>query len=160
MEEGAIPAGSGLTEQPQCPVPCNPTWGAGEVSAVCGPTRMCCQTVEITELDCILDGDSWRPVTGEDILQNRTNWDVNRHETHQDPGAIVCLDLADGALDEVLGDQNSTAFQNCARELSVANQRGFCMQLGPGQGCPTDAPTYIDACNQRNQLEGRPFWDA
>ena len=32
----------------------------------------------------------------------------------------------------------------------MANQRGFCMQLQAGQGCPTADPNYRDACECLN----------
>ena len=84
----------------------------------------------------------FRPVDGGDIGVF-TMWRPADHATHQDPNGDGCLGLA-------LGDTSSPVFQDCVRQLSVANQRGFCMQLGQGQACPTDQPTFVDACTQLN----------
>lgn len=144
-----IPMGSGLLEPAalNCPIPCNPTWSADEIGVVCGPNRVCCQTVELEPEDCVLDGDVWRPVTGADIgssgVTPRTMWAPGAHETHQDPGGEGCLTFAGG-------DPSSAVFTECVANLSVADQRGFCMSLGPGQQCPTSDPTYLDACEQIN----------
>lgn len=123
-----------------CPIPCNPTWDADWITDVCGPARVCCQTVEMEEADCINDNGTVRPVTGADI-GTFTSWRPADHATHQDPNGDGCLGLA-------LGDNTSPVFQDCVRQLSVANQRGFCMQLGAGQACPADQPTFVDACTQ------------
>jgi len=48
------------------------------------------------------------------------------------------------------GDASSGTFQDCVRALSVANQRGYCMALAPGQACPHAQPGYVDACEQLN----------
>ena len=40
--------------------------------------------------------------------------------------------------------------------LSVADQRGFCMALMPGQTCPTTQPGFVDACNERPRRTGQP----
>jgi hypothetical protein len=141
-----IPAGSGLLEPLalNCPVPCNPKWDDAGVEAVCGPSRVCCQTRELQPEDCVLDGDVWRPATGFDIgnaaVTPPTAWAPGDHATHQDPGGTGCLTFA--------GGQANDAFNDCVFNLTVADQRGFCMALGPGQLCPHDQPDYLDACEQ------------
>lgn len=125
-----------------CPIPCNPTWDAEWIDDVCGPARVCCQTVAIEAPDCVQDGGSFRPVDGNDI-GGLTSWRPADHATHQDPNGDGCLGLAGG-------DNTSSIFQDCVRQLSVANQRGFCMALGAGQTCPTDQPTFVDACTSLN----------
>jgi hypothetical protein len=148
-----IPAGSGLLEPAalNCPIPCNPTWSDGDISAVCGPSRVCCQTVQLAPEDCVCEGDGcpatgWRPATGADIGSTavipQTSWAPNDHKTHQDPSGTGCLTFSGGAQND--------AFNDCVANLTVADQRGFCMALGPGQACPTDDPTYLDACEQIN----------
>ncbi len=141
-----IPAGSGLFEgaAANCPVPCNPTWEQDDQDAVCGTNRVCCQTVEIEPEDCILDGDMWRPATGADILDGASSWSSARHETHQDPNGQGCSTFAMSA------DVNNDEFAGCLQQLSVADQRGFCMALQPGQACPTEVDTYLNACEQIN----------
>ena len=112
---------------------------------------MCCQTVELGELDCGLDpslGDSgcWRPVTGGDIEGfgglDVSNWSGSKHDTHQDPGGKGCMDFVAAT---------GGSAQECFRRLSVANQRGFC-QSGI---CPLTDPAYRDACERKNDAEGR-----
>jgi hypothetical protein len=103
------------------------------------------QTRELQPEDCVLDGDTWRPVAGFDIGSNEvvpmTSWAPADHATHQDPGGTGCQTFA--------GGQNE-AFSDCVANLTVADQRGFCMALGPGQACPGDDPSYLDACEQIN----------
>ncbi|MFO0635290.1 MAG: hypothetical protein U0168_20780 [Nannocystaceae bacterium] len=155
-----IPAGSGLLDPAalNCPIPCNPTWSASQVSEICGSGRVCCQTVELGEKDCVQEVSSgkWRPVSGEDICTPTeghpcptvpaTNWNNVAHDTHQDPNGTVCLQTAGG-------DAGSAAFQECITHLTVANQRGFCMALGPGQACPTDPATgYRNICDIKNGM--------
>ena len=147
-----IPAGSGLQEAAaaNCPVPCNPTWDAASIETVCGPSRVCCQTQELQASDCVQDivTGQWRAVTGLDIGATNpdgsivTDWTVASHATHQDPGGLGCI--------EITGDNFGPAFQDCVLQLSVADQRGFCMALGPGQTCPLAQPTYVDACEALN----------
>ncbi len=139
-----IPAGSGLREPAAagCPIPCNPTWEADEVDAVCGGDRVCCQTREIHPEDCIRDGDTWRPATGEDVLAGVSTWAPASHRTHQDPSGTGCMTFA--------GDASGSEFQSCVEQLTVADQRGFCMALQPGQGCAGDQESYLDACEQIN----------
>jgi hypothetical protein len=146
-------AGQGLVEAPalNCPIPCNPTWDDAWIDDVCGGARVCCQTVELDPADCVIDptDNVYRPVTGDDIGVDNgsgvpiTQWRPNDHVTHQDPNGSSCLALA-------MGDSNSDVFQDCVRQLTVADQRGFCMQLAAGQGCPTKQPGYIDACTALN----------
>ena len=144
-----IPAGSGLTEPAAagCPIPCNPTWDDASTAAVCGTGQVCCQTQELQESDCVPDiiSSEFRPVTGLDIdVPNPdgsvvTDWAPGAHATHQDPGTSACTQIAGG-------DPSSATFQDCVLQLTVANQRGFCQSLGPGEACPLVAPTYVDAC--------------
>lgn len=127
-----------------CPIPCNPTWPVDAVDAVCGPGRACCQTVELQAKDCVQDLDTglYRPVTGDDI-PDLSLWRPADHATHQDPNGTTCLALASG-------DSSSETFQSCVRALGVADQRGYCLTLAPGDVCPQAEPSYIDACEQLN----------
>ena len=137
-----IPTGSGLLEPAaaNCPIPCNPTWGEDEIATVCGTSRVCCQTRELDPLDCVSDGaGGFRPVTGEDIGA-LTDWNPASHATHQDPAGIRSAEIAND-------DVQSDVFIDCISQLTVANQRGFCMALAPGQACPTQQPSYVDACS-------------
>lgn len=135
-----IPMGSGLLDPAalNCPIPCNPTWEEDEIGVVCGANRVCCQTVELDPLDCVSDGDEIRPVNGADI-GDLTDWNPGAHRTHQDPAGIGCSGFAQG-------DMTSDIFTDCIRQLTVADQRGFCMALQAGQACPTMQPGYVDAC--------------
>lgn len=154
-----IPFGSGLQEPAaaNCPIPCNPTWEAGDITAVCGDGRVCCQTVEMEQLDCIVDpGDgSYRPVTGNDIGETYdngaviTDWSAGAHATHQDPSGFGCMGFAGNPPQAELA--GNPVWQDCVANLTVANQRGFCMALGPGQTCPVAQPGFIDACTALNQ---------
>jgi hypothetical protein len=149
-----IPFGSGLVE-PQaanCPIPCNPTWDGEDVEAVCGTGRVCCQTVQLQEADCVLDPadeGSFRPVTGEDIGvaysngQVVTNWAPGEHATHQDPGGSGCRGFA-------MNMMTGPVWEDCVSHLTVANQRGFCMALAPTQVCPVTQAGYVDACSAKN----------
>lgn len=136
--------GQGLSElaAANCPIPCNPTWDQAWINDVCGPARVCCQTVAMGPEDCILDNGQFRPISGADIDSENT-WAPGDHNTHQDPGGAGCLALAGG-------NTGSDVFADCVRQLSVADQRGFCMALGAGQTCPVNQPGYIDACTARN----------
>jgi hypothetical protein len=141
-----------------CPLPCNPTWSNSEVAEVCGSGTVCCQTQELGDLDCVLDpdlGDSgcYRPVTGTDIQGlgglNSTDWSPSDHDTHQSPNGSGCVDFVTASG---LTGAEATALTNaCFRRMSVANQRGFC-QSG---GCPLTVPEYRDACERKNDSEGR-----
>jgi hypothetical protein len=144
-----IPEGSGLLDAAaaNCPVPCDPTWSDDDVSTVCGSGRVCCQTTELGANDCVQDNGVWRPVSGADIgvegVVPPTNWNNVAHDTHQDPNGNVCLAYA--------GDNTaSEEFLECIQTLSVANRRGYCMALGPGQACPGADPSYVDACEAKN----------
>jgi hypothetical protein len=141
-----IPAPSGLLDPgaANCPIPCNPTWTPEDINAVCGTTRVCCQTVQLEAPDCIQDGDTWRPVTGADILAMRTDWARGRHPTAQDPGGEGCRTFT--------GQTNieNENLQDCYSLLTVADQRGFCMAL-QGGACPTDPDppvNFVDVCKQ------------
>jgi hypothetical protein len=125
-----------------CPIPCDPRWNDRDVAAVCGTGRQCCQAQELGPRDCVLpEGeDLYRPVTGADIPA-LTNWTAASHDTHQDPNGIGCM--------TVTGDDQD-AFASCVQHLGVADRRGFCLALEPGVECPHAAPTYIDACEERN----------
>jgi hypothetical protein len=150
-----IPPGSGLLAAAanNCPIPCNPTWSDEDVTTVCGAGRVCCQTTELGENDCVQENGVWRAVTGEDIgnggVVPTTNWNNAAHDTHQDPNGTVCAALA--------SDPQSVEFRACIEGLSVANQRGFCMSLGAGQSCPADptpppgsGPGYRSVCDLMN----------
>ena len=142
-----LPVGAGLLEPAaaNCPVPCNPTWDDGDKMSVCGANRVCCQTVEIEPEDCVQGDDGmWRPVTGADIIAERTNWSAARHVTHQDAGGQGCAQFAGTA------DNGNPDFLGCLEQLSVADQRGFCMALQPGEACPTEVEGYMNACEQIN----------
>lgn len=157
-----IPPGSGLIDPAaaNCPIPCNPTWSSGNIAAVCGDTRVCCQTVELGEKDCVQDKEGlWRPVTGADIgatgaaaVVPATNWNNIAHDTHQDPNGTVCTAYA-----ATTSDPQGT-FTECIRHLTVADQRGFCMSLQAGQVCPTDPDPppmgagYISICDRKNGM--------
>lgn len=158
---------NGLSESPVegCPIPCNPRWTATEVVQVCGPNRVCCQTVELEPEDCVLDPDlgdagCHRPVTGYDIMGlgglDATNWGAMAHATHQDPNGPGCEAFASSIPQEVL-DQSGVTQQDvlvaCFRRLGVANTRGLCMD--GAMVCPYADPSYIDPCEQRNADEGR-----
>jgi hypothetical protein len=148
-----IPFGSGLMEPAaaNCPIPCNPTWDEGDVAAVCGGGRVCCQTVQLDAKDCVVDPMSgmYRPVTGADIgvrYENGsvvTDWSPGAHFTHQDPSGTGCIGFAGGM-------NTGAVFEGCVSQLTVADQRGFCMALGPGQVCPTVQPGFVDACTALN----------
>lgn len=140
-----LPAGAGLPEAGNCPVPCNPTWSDVEVETVCGGERRCCQTRQLQPEDCIQDDDgTWRPVTGADILEATSNWAPDRHRTHQDPGGLGCASFAGSS------DVDDPAFVECLEQLTVADQRGFCQALQPGQACPADVEGYMNTCEQIN----------
>jgi hypothetical protein len=139
-----------------CPLPCNPTWSNSDIQTVCGAGTVCCQSVELDEKDCALDpdlGDSgcWRPVTGNDIDSNAfdglktSNWSPSAHVTHQDPNGTGCTAFITAS------GGNNQALSACFRRLSVADQRGFC-QSGV---CPLTDPAYRDACERKNDGEGR-----
>jgi hypothetical protein len=149
VDTTVIPDGSGLLadDAMNCPIPCNPTWDDLDIAKVCGVGRVCCQTIELGAKDCVQDDGVWRAVTGADIgdasVMPPTNWNNAAHDTHQDPNGVVCL-AASG------NDVSSPEFVQCIRTLSVADQRGFCMAFGPGQMCPADDPSYVDACEAMN----------
>ncbi len=169
VREGSVPISGALADvnAQGCPVPCNPTWSNGDIQAVCGPNTICCQTVEIEPEDCVLDttaGDAgcWRPATGFDIegvgTQALSNWGGTAHKTHQDPSGTNCQMFVAGLPPDVLAAQNLTAQQvqaACYRRLTVANQRGFCLGGAGVALCPLAQPAYRDACEQRNDIEGR-----
>jgi hypothetical protein len=119
-----------------CPVPCNPTWDAGQITAICGNMgSQCCQTQELDAArDCIMVDGRWRAVRGEDIIAGRTKWGTEQ-VSNQDPFALGCMLFAGNGGDDLLRD--------CITQLSVANQRGFCYQLG--------CPCIEDVCEQKNQ---------
>lgn len=144
---------------------------------------MCCQNGELDPLDCIFDpaqGDAgcFRPATGADTLlvdacpnttlaqqlsaagydpvlaRCQSDWALDAHVTHQDPG---------------VGGQNSAcrqfdaagtvSFDECVASLTVADQRGFCLEkTATIQICPaalSDAEKLaagikLDACTQLN----------
>ncbi len=132
-----------------CAVPCNPKWSGAEVDAVCGQNTICCQTEELGEKDCVLDGNTgcYRPAAGTDIGTN-DNWGSSAHDTHQDPGGKGCEQFAAG------DNSKKTA---CYDLLNVADSRGVCLTVIPNvvEACPLAKGSYIDACEQRNIAEGK-----
>jgi hypothetical protein len=156
IDAGIASPGPGLG----CPKPCNPTWEATDITAVCGAGTSCCATVEIEESDCALDPDTqcWRPVTGGDIMglggADVSDWSSSDHATHQDPAGGGCdtFVMGQAAAISAAGLTSQEARVACFRKLSVANQRGFCQ--GPME-CPLANPLYRDACEQINDREGR-----
>ena len=155
VRTGDIPLGSGLLE-PQaanCPIPCNPKWddliGNNTIRDVCGMGRVCCQTVAMEATDCLPDNDGvWQPVTGA-LIGDGTNWGAGVHATHQDPGGTGCSQYARAMGGSgMLGDP---IWEDCIAQLTVADQRGFCMALTDGQSCPVEQAGFINACDQINQ---------
>ncbi|MFO0633747.1 MAG: hypothetical protein U0168_12935 [Nannocystaceae bacterium] len=94
--------------------------------------------------DCVRDESTarMRPADGRDALASLdggTRWRPTPHSTHQDPHFDGCAARA--------GDRSGPDFRACVSQLTTANQRGYCMALGPGQRCPTDPATgYRDVC--------------
>jgi hypothetical protein len=171
VKAGSVPITGALADlnAQGCPVPCNPTWSSDDIESVCGPSTICCQTVELDFKDCVFDpaagngNGCWRPATGFDIIEvgtgsDLTNWGGTAHETHQDPSGTNCQKFVQGLPASVLADQNLTSadvLRECYRRLTVANQRGFCLGGAGVNFCPLAQPAYLDACEQQNQLEGR-----
>lgn len=147
VDRSRVPTASGLFESAalNCPIPCNPTWQPDEIDVVCGADRVCCQTTEIEAKDCVMGEDGLRPVTGADI-GTLTNWAGAEHATHQDRNGSVCVALAVAAGADAAAFQDHPVFVDCIAQLTVADQRGFCIALGAGEACPTAQPTYQDAC--------------
>lgn len=163
IRDGLLAPGTGLVEPnaQNCPVPCNPNWGAGDVAAVCGGQSLCCQTVEIETTDCVFDSgqNCFRPVNGQDIQTadvvrvddsgaqvGQVGWAPGDHATMQDPGGENCRTFAAG---------NMTAQTACFRALNVANARGFCLGISAMvTACPLANPAYIDACEELNTANG------
>ncbi|MEM6991072.1 MAG: hypothetical protein AAF721_11255, partial [Myxococcota bacterium] len=118
-----IPTGSGLLEPSaaNCPIPCNPTWTREEIDVVCGASRVCCQTTELEQSDCVRgeNDDAFRPVTGADI-GSLTDWNAGAHMTHQDPAGIACTGFANN-------DQTSPVFLDCIAQLTVAGDGAECV---------------------------------
>jgi len=116
-----------------CPLPCNPTWAEDRLNAFCGPDYACCSFAVVDPAkDCVIDPDTqrWRAVTGADIPA-LTSWG-DAHATNQDPDLAGCMQHASGD-DGVLAD--------CLRQLSVADQRGFCLEA---------CPCVEDLCDAKN----------
>jgi hypothetical protein len=162
---GSIPADAAIMDPGDgqgCPLPCNPTWSDADITAVCGSGTSCCATVEIQESDCgfdpnLGDGGCWRPVTGGDIQGlggiDVSDWSTSDHATHQDPGGGGCEDFVASEAAAISGaglDSQQVKFA-CFRQLSVANQRGFCQGA---MDCPLANPAYRDACEQMNDRDG------
>lgn len=146
-----------------CRTPCNPTWSASDIASICGPTALCCQTVELEPADCVLDptlGDAgcFRPVTGMDIQGlgglDATTWASMSHATHQDPSGLNCEQFVSGLPLADLGLVASDVLIECYRRLTVANQRGSCFSTSELASCPLAAPDHVDACEQLNADNG------
>lgn len=125
-----------------CAVPCNPRWDADSRETVCGAASVCCSFTQIDpDKDCILDGGTWRAVTGADIGKDfngvKETWGP-LHTTNQDPDGTSCMTFAGGS-----GTFNQEALEDCIRQLSVADQRGFCY-------APELCPCTEDLCAQKN----------
>lgn len=159
IRPGSVPPATVLPVALDCPVPCNPTWSASDIEAVCGQGSLCCQSTELDAKDCVLDpsvGDDgcWRPVTGADIGA-LTSWAQSEHSTHQDPGLFAdgaCASLVGGLPAEIDAEAVQRA---CERRLSVANQQGLCIRGGSfGNICPYSLPSYRDACEHMNDEQG------
>lgn len=168
IREGAVPPQGALPEGPSagCPVPCNPTWAAEEITEICGVGALCCQTVELEPEDCVLDpglGDEgcWRPVHGGDIQglggADLTVWAPQAHGTAQDPGGSRCRAFVEGVDPELFTDglTEDALLRACYRQLGVADQRGLCIGGAGVNACPLAQPGYRDACEQRNDADGR-----
>ncbi len=155
VDRGRVPMGAGLLEPGAlgCPIPCNPTWSEGDIDVVCGEARECCQTVQLEPEDCVLVDGTWRAVVGTDINQESeagvliTDWHRGTHRTHQDPDGVSCTALAGG-------DQSNPVFEDCVHQLTVADQRGFCIALDANQTCATRQPGFVSACEQLNAGAG------
>jgi hypothetical protein len=138
-----------------CPVPCNPTWADEEVDAVCGAQRVCCQSRALLPEDCVVDPDllpeeHYRPARGNDIGVRYpdgtpvTAWSAGAHVTHQDPSGFGCKRLAGNPPDSELNDNE--IWLDCVAQLSVADQRGFCVR---SEQCVAD-PACLDPCELMN----------
>ncbi|HVH97077.1 MAG TPA: hypothetical protein VM869_00120 [Enhygromyxa sp.] len=175
VKEGSVPVTGALADANAsgCPVPCNPTWNTEDIESVCGDNTICCQTVELDPADCVLDplvGSSgcWRPATGYDIEgvgtgSDLTNWGGTAHRTHQDPSGTNCEAFVAGIPSSLLEEENLTSEdvkRECYRRLTVANQRGFCLGGADVNFCPLAQPAYRDACEQKNDAEGRSGCDS
>lgn len=165
IDTGQVPPGAGITDPGAgagCPLPCNPKWSSADITAVCGSGTSCCASVEIEEADCGFDpslGDAgcWRAVTGGDIQGlggiDVSDWSASDHVTHQDPGGGGCEDFVatQAAAISGAGLTAQQALFACFRQLSVADQRGFCQGA---MDCPLANPAYRDACEQQNDAMG------
>ena len=119
-----------------CPVACNPTWSASQITDICGGVA-CCQTEQVNpDKDCIQDAgtDLWRAVTGADVVTGSTGWG-GKHETNQDPEAAGCAIFAG------TNDFGNPTYKDCLAQLTVANQRGF---------CTATCPCIEDLCELKN----------
>ncbi|KIG12949.1 hypothetical protein DB30_00905 [Enhygromyxa salina] len=164
VTQGSIPPAVALADPNAegCPVPCNPTWSASQISATCGPAAACCQAQALETQDCAFDpmlGDAgcWRPVTGGDIVglggADASNWSAGNHATHQDPGGAGCEAFVNVIPQPVLDGNGITApdvLFACFRRLSVANQRGYC-RSGGVDACDV----FADPCAAMNEAEAR-----
>jgi hypothetical protein len=165
VRSGSVPIQGAL--EGGCPIPCNPTWDAASIASVCGPSTICCQTLELEAADCVFDpalGDAgcWRPARGDDITGfgglEATNWSPDAHATHQDPGGLGCEDFVVGlsaAELDAAGVSASDVLVACYRRLGVANQRGFCLGGAGVNFCPLAQPSHRDPCEQKNDVEAR-----
>lgn len=162
IDTSQVPADAAITEPGPgsgCPKPCNPTWDAADITAVCGSGTSCCASVELEAADCAQDPDTgcFRPVTGGDILglggADASDWSASDHATHQDPGGSGCEAFVIGQASAIAaaGLSEQDARVACFRRLTVANQRGYCQ---PAMECPLASPTFRDACDQLNDQAG------
>lgn len=169
VRTGSVPPTNALPGG--CPIPCNPTWAPGDIELVCGEGTICCQTAELDASDCVLDTElgasgCWRPASGEDIVGlggiEATTWSADAHASHQDPSGLGCQAFVEGVSTQALeaaGVERDAVLEACYRQLSVSNQRGFCLGGAGVAICPLTTPQYRDACEQRNDTEGRSNCD-
>lgn len=125
-----------------CPVPCNPTWAPVRIAEICGSAVCCPFTAVDPDKDCIIDPDSgrWRSVNGLDVIAERTPWGAT-HATNQDPFAEGCQLFSAG---------NQAVLLDCIEQLTVADQRGFCVSVAcpcTEDLCDMKNPDYVPRCN-------------
>lgn len=53
-----------------------------------------------------------------------------------------------------LAEADCPVYLDCVATLTVANQRGFCFDLGPDRGCAVQRPGDVDACTRLNDGGG------
>lgn len=129
-----------------CPRPCNPRWSAERIALVCQrPGDLCCPTIPTQATDCVFVDGRWRAIRGSDLASPEA-WIVDEPGTRQDPALDGCGDWA-----TVDGRHDVSRFADCVKQLSAADQRGFCVPDTEGS-CPgSEAIETVDPCEARNQ---------